>query len=204
AGRRPHRLRQPQHGDLQQSRHLVPQRGPHRRRAQAGGLVAQVLPDRRGRGRYLSTLRPDQRMGYRRRPGRARGGGRRGRDDRRQAADLWQAGLRQPSFHRPHFGRAVKIVDPDAASITHAAELLRAGELVAFPTETVYGLGGDATNERAVAAIFAAKGRPQFNPLISHVLDAGEARRLVAWNDTAEKHAARFWPGPLTLVLPRA
>ncbi len=91
----------------------------------------------------------------------------------------------------------------DRASIDDAARLIRDGELVAFPTETVYGLGGDATNERAVARIFEAKGRPQFNPLISHVLDAGEARRLVQWNDTADKLAARFWPGPLTLVLPR-
>ena len=92
----------------------------------------------------------------------------------------------------------------DQASIDEAARLIREGELVAFPTETVYGLGGDATNERAVAKIFEAKGRPQFNPLISHVLDAGEARRLVQWNDVADKLAARFWPGPLTLVLPRA
>lgn len=89
-------------------------------------------------------------------------------------------------------------------SIDEAARLIREGELVAFPTETVYGLGGDATNERAVAKIFEAKGRPQFNPLISHVLDAGEARRLVQWSDVADKLAARFWPGPLTLVLPRA
>jgi L-threonylcarbamoyladenylate synthase len=92
----------------------------------------------------------------------------------------------------------------DQASIDEAARLISAGELVAFPTETVYGLGGDATNERAVAKIFEAKGRPQFNPLISHVFDAGEARRLVQWNETADKLAARFWPGPLTLVLPRA
>ena len=93
---------------------------------------------------------------------------------------------------------------PTAQSITEAARLLLDGQLVAFPTETVYGLGGDATNERAVAAIFEAKGRPQFNPLISHVLDAVEAQKLVRWNDTAEKLAARFWPGPLTLVLPRS
>jgi len=86
-------------------------------------------------------------------------------------------------------------------SIAQAARLIIEGGLVAFPTETVYGLGGDATNERAVAAIFEAKGRPQFNPLISHVLDAGEARRLVRWNETADRLAARFWPGPLTLVL---
>ena len=98
----------------------------------------------------------------------------------------------------------MSIVEPDAASITRAARLLQEGGLVAFPTETVYGLGGDATSERAVAAIFEAKGRPQFNPLISHVLDATEAKRFVDWNDTADKLAARFWPGPLTFVLPRA
>jgi L-threonylcarbamoyladenylate synthase len=98
----------------------------------------------------------------------------------------------------------MKIVAPTAQAIDEAVRLLQEGRLVAFPTETVYGLGGDATNERAVAAIFAAKGRPQFNPLISHVVDASEARRLVQWNDVAEKLAARFWPGPLTLVLPRS
>ena len=89
-------------------------------------------------------------------------------------------------------------------SIAQAARLIREGELVAFPTETVYGLGADATNERAVAAIFEAKGRPRFNPLISHVLGPEEAKRLVQWNETADKLAAQFWPGPLTLVLPRA
>jgi L-threonylcarbamoyladenylate synthase len=89
-------------------------------------------------------------------------------------------------------------------NIEAAARLIREGELVAFPTETVYGLGADATNERAVAKIFEAKGRPHFNPLISHVLDADEAQRLVRWNATAQKLAERFWPGPLTLVLPRA
>lgn len=89
-------------------------------------------------------------------------------------------------------------------SLAEAARLIRAGELVAFPTETVYGLGADATNERAVAKIFEAKGRPHFNPLISHVLDAAEARRFVEWSETADKAAAAFWPGPLTLVLPRS
>jgi L-threonylcarbamoyladenylate synthase len=98
----------------------------------------------------------------------------------------------------------MKLVEPTAASIAEAARYLQQGGLVAFPTETVYGLGADATNERAVAAIFEAKGRPRFNPLISHVLDAPEARRFVQWNETAEKLATRFWPGPLTLVLPRA
>src|SRR5260370_33930424 len=87
-------------------------------------------------------------------------------------------------------------------SITEAARLILEGGLVAFPTETVYGLGGDATNESAVAAIFEAKDRPQLNPLISHVLDAGEAKRLMRWNDTAGKLTARFWPAPLTLVVP--
>jgi L-threonylcarbamoyladenylate synthase len=95
------------------------------------------------------------------------------------------------------------MVSIDKASVDEAARLIREGELVAFPTETVYGLGGDATNERAVAKIFEAKGRPRFNPLISHVLDADEAKRLVQWNETADRLAARFWPGPLTLVLPR-
>ncbi len=98
----------------------------------------------------------------------------------------------------------MKLVEPDAHTVAEAARLLRDGKLVAFPTETVYGLGGDATNERAVAAIFEAKGRPEFNPLISHVLGPDEAKRFVRWNDTADKLAARFWPGPLTLVLPRS
>jgi L-threonylcarbamoyladenylate synthase len=89
-------------------------------------------------------------------------------------------------------------------TIAEAARLIREGELVAFPTETVYGLGADATSEQAVARIFAAKGRPHFNPLIVHVLDAGQARELVRWPDIAETLAAQFWPGPLTLVLPRA
>lgn len=98
----------------------------------------------------------------------------------------------------------MKLEEPTAQSVAEAARLLRDGKLVAFPTETVYGLGGDATNERAVAAIFEAKGRPEFNPLISHVLGSDEAKRFVHWNDTADKLAARFWPGPLTLVLPRS
>jgi L-threonylcarbamoyladenylate synthase len=89
-------------------------------------------------------------------------------------------------------------------TIARAAQLIRAGELVAFPTETVYGLGADATSERAVAKVFEAKGRPQFNPLISHVLDAAQAARFVRWNATADQLAGEFWPGPLTLVLPRA
>jgi L-threonylcarbamoyladenylate synthase len=87
--------------------------------------------------------------------------------------------------------------------IARAAALLRAGWLVAFPTETVYGLGGDATNEHAVADIFAAKGRPRFNPLIIHVRDLAEAETFALFNASARLAAARFWPGPLTIVLPR-
>jgi L-threonylcarbamoyladenylate synthase len=91
----------------------------------------------------------------------------------------------------------------DATGIRDAAKLLRDGGLVAFPTETVYGLGADATNGRAVAAIFAAKRRPQFNPLIVHVRDQAQAETYAQFNPTAEKLAAAFWPGALTLVLPR-
>jgi L-threonylcarbamoyladenylate synthase len=90
-----------------------------------------------------------------------------------------------------------------AVAIARAAALLRAGRLVAFPTETVYGLGGDATNDHAVAAIFAAKARPRFNPLIVHVRDLAGAERLAVFNSPARRAAARFWPGPMTLVLPR-
>jgi L-threonylcarbamoyladenylate synthase len=90
------------------------------------------------------------------------------------------------------------------ADIEIAASALCAGRLVAFPTETVYGLGADATNDRAVAAIFAAKRRPRFNPLIVHLADRAAASALACWSAAAERLAARFWPGPLTLVLPRA
>jgi L-threonylcarbamoyladenylate synthase len=87
--------------------------------------------------------------------------------------------------------------------IAEAAAQLRAGKLVAFPTETVYGLGGDATSDRAVARIFDAKGRPRFNPLIIHVPDAEAAKRLVEFSAEARRLADLFWPGPLTLVLRR-
>ena len=91
---------------------------------------------------------------------------------------------------------------PDDAGIAEAARLLAAEELVAFPTETVYGLGGDALSDRAVARIYEAKGRPSFNPLIVHVLDQAVAARWAVWNERAERLARAFWPGPLTLVLP--
>lgn len=98
---------------------------------------------------------------------------------------------------------APPILPADADSIARAGRLLRDGLLVGLPTETVYGLAGDATSDRAVAAIFAAKDRPQFNPLIVHVAEIAEARRLVDFDSRAEALAVRFWPGPLTLVLPR-
>src|SRR5215468_9084228 len=98
---------------------------------------------------------------------------------------------------------APNVVAANDETIAAAAGLLRAGELVAFPTETVYGLGGDATSDRAVARIFEAKGRPRFNPLIVHVPDSEAARELVAFDRRADRLAAKFWPGALTLVLPR-
>jgi len=89
-------------------------------------------------------------------------------------------------------------------AITRAAQVLHDGGLVAFPTETVYGLGADATNGAAVARLYAAKGRPRFNPLISHVPDAKAALPLARFSDEAKLLAGVFWPGPLTLVLPKA
>ena len=97
-----------------------------------------------------------------------------------------------------------RVISATPAGIAEAARLIKAGEVVAFPTETVYGLGADATNDAAVARIFAAKGRPSFNPLIVHVVDAAGAKQLVTWNDFAEKLAGTFWPGALTVVLPRS
>ena len=97
----------------------------------------------------------------------------------------------------------VALVPASPEAIERAAQLLRAGELVAFPTETVYGLGADATNERAVAAIFAVKRRPRFNPLIVHVSDLAEAETLAEFDARARRVAADFWPGPLSLVLRR-
>ena len=92
---------------------------------------------------------------------------------------------------------------PDSAAIAEAARILRGGGLVAFPTETVYGLGADATNGAAVAAIFAAKQRPSFNPLIVHVTGGAEAEKYAHFSPVARALADAFWPGALTLVLPR-
>ncbi|MCC1494201.1 L-threonylcarbamoyladenylate synthase [Cognatishimia sp. F0-27] len=99
-------------------------------------------------------------------------------------------------------GQITEILQPDAAGLDRAAALLREGALVAFPTETVYGLGADAANEDAVARIFEAKGRPSRNPLILHFADVSAVRALTEWNDAAEALAEAFWPGPLTMVLP--
>lgn len=96
-----------------------------------------------------------------------------------------------------------KTLAPDMAGLAEAARLLCAGRLVAFPTETVYGLGADATSEAAVAAIYAAKERPSFNPLIAHYASTDAAFADVVPNAIAEQLADLFWPGPLTLVLPR-
>ncbi|WP_370211373.1 L-threonylcarbamoyladenylate synthase [Roseovarius sp.] len=90
----------------------------------------------------------------------------------------------------------------DAEGHARAAAILRDGGLVALPTETVYGLGGDARNDMAVARIFEAKGRPRFNPLIVHVDSIDRAQAYVHWSDQADRLAQAFWPGPLTLVLP--
>ena len=95
------------------------------------------------------------------------------------------------------------IISATNTNLDRAAAALRAGELVAFPTETVYGLGADATNGEAVAAIYEAKGRPRFNPLIVHLPDRGAADAFATLNDAANRLAAAFWPGPLTLIAGR-
>ncbi len=97
-----------------------------------------------------------------------------------------------------------RVLPADAKAIAEATRILGAGGLVAFPTETVYGLGADATNSTAVARLYAAKGRPRFNPLIAHVADLSAARALAKFDRAADALAGQFWPGPLTLVLPKS
>jgi L-threonylcarbamoyladenylate synthase len=97
-----------------------------------------------------------------------------------------------------------RVLKADAAAIAEGARMLAAGRLVAFPTETVYGLGADAGNGEAIARLYTAKGRPAFNPLIAHVASAAAARKLARFDAAAERLATAFWPGPLTLVLPKA
>jgi L-threonylcarbamoyladenylate synthase len=96
-----------------------------------------------------------------------------------------------------------RVLPADAGAVAEAARVLAAGGLVAFPTETVYGLGADATAGRAVARIYEAKGRPAFNPLIATVIDRPAAQKLARFNADAARLADAFWPGPLTLVLPK-
>ena len=96
-----------------------------------------------------------------------------------------------------------RVLPADAGAVAEAARVLAAGGLVAFPTETVYGLGADATSGRAVARIYEAKGRPAFNPLIATVVDRAAAQALAHFNADAARLADAFWPGPLTLVLPK-
>ena len=95
-----------------------------------------------------------------------------------------------------------KILSPNANGFFQAAKLLQAGSLVAFPTETVYGLGADAYNSIAVAKVYAAKGRPNFNPLIVHVIDLETAQKFAEFNAQALYLAKEFWPGPLTIIVP--
>jgi L-threonylcarbamoyladenylate synthase len=96
-----------------------------------------------------------------------------------------------------------RVAQADALAIADAVQVLASGGLIAFPTETVYGLGADATDGRAVARLYEAKGRPAFNPLIAHVPDAAAARALARFDADATRLAEAFWPGPLTLVLPK-
>jgi L-threonylcarbamoyladenylate synthase len=98
---------------------------------------------------------------------------------------------------------ATQVLEAGSFAVECAARALAHGGLVAFPTETVYGLGADAGNGEAVARLYDAKGRPTFNPLIAHVADAAAAHRLARFDDAAERLAHAFWPGPLTLVLPQ-
>jgi L-threonylcarbamoyladenylate synthase len=113
---------------------------------------------------------------------------------------LWSACRRYSS---PEVNPTIpRILPYGTAAIAEAAALIRTGACVAVPTETVYGLAADATDSRAVAGIYAAKGRPSFNPLIVHVPDLAAAERIAVFDARARDLATRFWPGPLTLVLP--
>jgi L-threonylcarbamoyladenylate synthase len=101
-------------------------------------------------------------------------------------------------------GLTTPLLAADEAATLAAARCLSSGGLVAFPTETVYGLGADASDAAAVARLYQAKGRPSFNPLIAHVADLAGAQRIASFDAQAMRLARAFWPGPLTLVLPKA
>ena len=111
--------------------------------------------------------------------------------------------MRLSPMQTPSAHRNTRVEPVTEATVADAARLLRAGKLVAFPTETVYGLGANAADDAAIAAVFEAKGRPRFNPLIVHVPGRAEAARHVWFNPIADRLADAFWPGGLTLVLPR-
>src|SRR5947208_14572252 len=98
-------------------------------------------------------------------------------------------------------GLTTAVLPPGEAAVADAARCLREGGLVAFPTETVYGLGADAGNAEAIARLYQAKGRPLFNPLIAHVADLKAAEKIAGFDAQARALAEAFWPGPLTLVL---
>lgn len=123
--------------------------------------------------------------------------------ERKLTQSKW-GGVQQPGKRGVMNSYLTERLSADDAGIRRAADLLHAGECVAFPTETVYGLGADARSGEAVARIYAAKGRPSFNPLIAHVPSVEEARKLVIWTEMADRLAAAFWPGALTMVLPLA
>jgi L-threonylcarbamoyladenylate synthase len=106
-------------------------------------------------------------------------------------------------FDDVKLGLKTKMLPADAAAVAEAARCLGEGGLIAFPTETVYGLGADASQAPAVARIYEAKGRPSFNPLIAHVADLAAARQIARFDAAASRLAEAFWPGPLTLVLPK-
>jgi L-threonylcarbamoyladenylate synthase len=111
---------------------------------------------------------------------------------------------RQDSASSPNVRCTTLLLSPEAESLSKAARILRDGGLIAFPTETVYGLGADATSDTAVAKIYAAKRRPSFNPLIAHVTDLATAQEQGVFSAAALALAQAFWPGPLTLVVPLA
>src|SRR5690348_18484750 len=99
--------------------------------------------------------------------------------------------------------RVTRVLPADLAGLEAAATILRAGGLVGFPTETVYGLGAHALDARAVEDIFSAKGRPADDPVIVHLAEAGQLEQVALGNETAWRLAEAFWPGPLTQVLPK-
>jgi len=116
---------------------------------------------------------------------------------------FWDIRKQAPQEENPSIQNRQAVEDSAFLNMEHAAELIRSGELVAFPTETVYGLGADAFSATAVRKIFQAKGRPGDNPLIVHVASIEQAAEVAEVNETALSLMRAFWPGPLTLIMPR-